>query len=158
MIWGKPPRGQCKGKAWLTRADERDETMKARWLARSAFALMIAAAAVLIGFAELASLAMVAIGVIGACLILAGAYEFLARRGVLRWLAAGAARRALAPSASPPGMPAREVQPPQRAFVIMNPRSGGGKVAKFGLKEKAEALGAEVALLDGPGIVDVAAL
>ena len=40
----------------------------------------------------------------------------------------------------------------------MNPRSGGGKVAKFGLKEKAEALGAEVALLDGPGIVDVAAL
>jgi diacylglycerol kinase family enzyme len=166
--------------------------MKARWLARSAFALMIAAAAVLIGFAELASLAMVAIGVIGACLILAGAYEFLARRGVLRWLAAavviatpiailvlfalhsliwvalvsialmllavGAAQRALAPSASPPGMPAREVQPPQRAFVIMNPRSGGGKVAKFGLKEKAEALGAEVALLDGPGIVDVAAL
>jgi hypothetical protein len=127
--------------------------MKARWLARAAFALMIAAAAVLIGFAELASLAMVAIGAIGACLILAGAYEFLARRGVLRWLAAavviatpiailvlfalnnliwvalvsialmvlavGAARRALAPSASPPGMPAREVQPPKRAFVIM---------------------------------------
>jgi diacylglycerol kinase family enzyme len=73
-------------------------------------------------------------------------------------LAVGAARRALAPSASPPGMPAREVQPPRRAFVIMNPRSGGGKVAKFGLKEKAEELGAKVALLDGPGIVDVAAL
>jgi diacylglycerol kinase family enzyme len=166
--------------------------MKARWLARSAFALMLAAAAVLIGFAELASLAMVAIGAIGACLILAGAYEFLARRGVLRWLAAavviatpiailvlfalhnliwvalvsialmvlavGAARQALAPSAGATGMPAREVQPPKRAFLIMNPRSGGGKVAKFGLKEKAEALGAEVALLDGPGIVDVAAL
>ena len=40
----------------------------------------------------------------------------------------------------------------------MNPRSGGGKVVKFGLKDKAEKLGAEVALLDGPGIVDVAAL
>jgi diacylglycerol kinase family enzyme len=40
----------------------------------------------------------------------------------------------------------------------MNPRSGGGKVARFGLKEKAEALGAEVALLEGPGIVDVRAL
>jgi diacylglycerol kinase family enzyme len=40
----------------------------------------------------------------------------------------------------------------------MNPRSGGGKVAKFGLKDKAEALGAEVALLEGPGEVDVAAL
>ena len=40
----------------------------------------------------------------------------------------------------------------------MNPRSGGGKVTKFGLKEKAQALGAEVALLQGPGNVDVAAL
>src|ERR1019366_3280219 len=48
--------------------------------------------------------------------------------------------------------------PQQRPFVIMNPRSGGGKVAKFGLADKAAALGAEVALLEGPGIVDVAAL
>jgi diacylglycerol kinase family enzyme len=40
----------------------------------------------------------------------------------------------------------------------MNPRSGGGKAGKFGLRDKAEALGAEVALLDGPGTVDVAAL
>ena len=40
----------------------------------------------------------------------------------------------------------------------MNPRSGGGKVVKFALKDKAEMLGAEVVLLDGPGIVDVAAL
>ena len=40
----------------------------------------------------------------------------------------------------------------------MNPRSGGGKVTKFGLKDKAQALGAEVALLEGPGTVDVAAL
>ena len=65
--------------------------MNARWLARSAFVLMLAAVAVLIGFAELASLAMVAIGVVGACLVLAGAYEFLARRGALRWLALGVA-------------------------------------------------------------------
>jgi len=55
-------------------------------------------------------------------------------------------------------MPTREVPPPKRAFLIMNPKSGGGKVAKFDLKEKAEALGAQVALLDGPGEVDVAAL
>ena len=40
----------------------------------------------------------------------------------------------------------------------MNPHSGGGKVVKFDLQAKAEALGAEVALLDGPGYVDVAAL
>ena len=33
----------------------------------------------------------------------------------------------------------------------MNPRSGGGKVTRFGLQERAEALGAEVALLDRPG-------
>jgi len=52
----------------------------------------------------------------------------------------------------------RETQRPRRPFVIMNPRSGGGKVAKFGLKHKAAGLGARVALLEGPGIVDVAAL
>jgi diacylglycerol kinase family enzyme len=40
----------------------------------------------------------------------------------------------------------------------MNPRSGGGKVIRFGLKDKAEALGATVALLEGPGPVDVAEL
>jgi diacylglycerol kinase family enzyme len=40
----------------------------------------------------------------------------------------------------------------------MNPRSGGGKVAKFGLDGKATALGARVSLLEGPGVVDVAAL
>ena len=166
--------------------------MNARWLARSAFALMLAAVVVLIGFAELGGAVVIVIGVIGACLLVAGAYMFLAHRGVLRWtgaavviltpvamlvlfaihhliwvalvstallvLAVGAARRALTPPAAGPGMPFREVPPPQRAFLIMNPRSGGGKVAKFGLKEKAEALGAEVALLQGPGPVDVAAL
>ena len=163
-----------------------------RWLARAAFALILAAAAVMIGFAGLASLAMVAIGAVGACLVLANGYWFLARRGLVRWLAFGvvilvpiavlvvfalnhviwvgvvslvlvalaiaAGRLALTSVAADPGMPAREVPPPRRAFLIMNPRSGGGKVAKFGLKEKAEALGAEVALLEGPGQVDVAAL
>jgi diacylglycerol kinase family enzyme len=77
---------------------------------------------------------------------------------VLLALAAGAARLALAPAAPDEGMPVREVPPPARAFLIMNPRSGGGKVARFGLKDKAEALGAQVALLEGPGPVDVAAL
>ena len=163
-----------------------------RWLARAAFALMLAAAAVMVGFAELGSLAMVAVGAVGAGLVLAGGYWFLARRGLVRWLAFGVvilapiavlvifalhhilwvgvvslvlvalaiatARLALTPVAADPGMPVREVPPPQRAFLIMNPRSGGGKVAKFGLKQKAEALGADVALLEGPGQVDVAAL
>jgi diacylglycerol kinase family enzyme len=43
-------------------------------------------------------------------------------------------------------------------FLIMNPRSGGGKVGQFELDAKARALGAEVALLEGPGHVDVAEL
>jgi diacylglycerol kinase family enzyme len=166
--------------------------MNARWLARSAFVLVLAAVAVLIGFAELGGLVMIAIGVIGAVLVVTGIYLFLAHRGLLRWiaaavviitpvailvlfalhnliwvalvsvallaLAAGAGQRALTSAAPGAGMPAREVTPPKRAFLIMNPRSGGGKVTKFGLKEKAEALGAEVALLEGPGVVDVAAL
>src|SRR5580700_3170413 len=40
----------------------------------------------------------------------------------------------------------------------MNPRSGGGKVGRFDLKHKAEGLGAEVFLMDGPEEVDVAAV
>src|SRR5215813_6313594 len=95
MIWGKPPRGQCeghagnvRGKAWCARRNERDETMKARWLARLSFVLMLAAVAVLIGFAELGGLVMIVIGAIGAVLVVAGVYTFLAHRGVLRWIAA----------------------------------------------------------------------
>ncbi len=47
---------------------------------------------------------------------------------------------------------------PERAFLIMNPRSGGGKVTKFGLREKAESLGAQVAMIGGTGVTDIAAL
>ncbi|MET9873773.1 diacylglycerol kinase family protein [Actinacidiphila glaucinigra] len=47
---------------------------------------------------------------------------------------------------------------PRRPFLIMNPRSGGGKVGEFGLKEKAEALGARVVLLDPDHPQDVAEL
>jgi hypothetical protein len=140
--------------------------MSARWLARAAFGVMLASAAVLIGFADLASLAMVAIGAVAACLIVAGGYWFLAHRGAVRWmgfglvilvpvavlavfalrhliwvavvsvallvLAAAAARRALAPAASGAGMPVREVPPPERAFLIMNPRSGAGRSRSSG--------------------------
>ena len=124
--------------------------------------------------------------------MLAGAYWFLANRGVLRWVAlvlvvaapvvilvvfarasllwvavvavalmvaaAGTARAALGTGGQDAAMPAVPAARPQRPFLIMNPRSDGGKVTKFGLKDKAQALGAEVALLEGPGMVDVAAL
>lgn len=43
-------------------------------------------------------------------------------------------------------------------FLVMNPRSGGGKVVEHDLAGKARALGAEVVLLDGGQHVDVAAL
>jgi len=73
--------------------------------------------------------------------------------------AAVAAGRAALSGGRPPAKPREAAAPPQRQpFVIMNPRSGGGKVGKFGLKDKATALGAEVALLEGPGVVDVAAM
>src|SRR5215469_16997108 len=88
MIWGRSPRGQCEGKRGAARRNERNGTMKARWLARSAFVLMLAAAAVLIGFGELGGLAMIVIGGIGAVLVVGGVYIFLAHRGVLRWIAA----------------------------------------------------------------------
>lgn len=56
------------------------------------------------------------------------------------------------------GMPEYPAPPVHRPFLVMNPRSGGGKVVKFDLQRKAEELGAEVALLAGPGPVDVDAL
>jgi len=48
--------------------------------------------------------------------------------------------------------------PARHAFLIMNPRSGGGKVARFDLASRGRQLGAEVALIEGPQHVDVAAL
>ncbi|WP_121711255.1 diacylglycerol kinase family protein [Streptomyces sp. E5N91] len=59
-----------------------------------------------------------------------------------------------APARTPQGA----LAPPQRPYLIMNPRSGGGKVGRFGLREKAEALGAEVCVLDVARRQDVAAL
>jgi|tagenome__1003787_1003787.scaffolds.fasta_scaffold20973673_3 diacylglycerol kinase family enzyme len=61
-----------------------------------------------------------------------------------------AARTALRPDRSAWELPVVDVPDVRRPFVVMNPRSGGGKVARFGLQERAEALGAEVALLDQP--------
>jgi diacylglycerol kinase family enzyme len=73
-------------------------------------------------------------------------------------LAVAAGRAALGRDAIPERMREHDVPPPRRPFLIMNPRSGGGKVTRFGLKDKAEALGAEVVLLEGPGPVDVGEL
>lgn len=50
------------------------------------------------------------------------------------------------------------VPPARQPWVVMNPRSGGGKVARFGLAEKARAAGARVVLLDPAHHQDVAEL
>ena len=167
-------------------------TMTRRWLARASFALMLAAAVLVLAVAGWHSLALIAFAAVGVCAVLAGGYWFLANRGVWRWMAlalvaaapvlilvvfarasllwvavvavalmvaaAGTARAALSTGGQDAAMPARPAARPRRPFLIMNPRSGGGKVTRFGLKDKAEKLGAEVALLEGPGTVDVAAL
>jgi len=77
---------------------------------------------------------------------------------VALWAASGASGRAafseLVTEHAPQEYP---TPPPRRPFLIMNPKSGGGKVDKFGLVSRARELGAEVALLDRPG-VDVAEL
>jgi diacylglycerol kinase family enzyme len=77
---------------------------------------------------------------------------------VLLGVAVAAGRAALGRDPGPGKMHEYEAPPPRRPFLIMNPRSGGGKVARFGLKDKAEALGATVALLEGPEVVDVGQL
>jgi diacylglycerol kinase family enzyme len=74
------------------------------------------------------------------------------------WLLASmTARVALAGNPQDARMPEHPAEPPARhPYVIMNPKSGGGKVEKFDLKRKAEDLGAEVFLIGGPEPVDVA--
>jgi diacylglycerol kinase family enzyme len=163
-----------------------------RWLARLAFALMIAAVADLVLSGALRSVTALLLGLAGLAVSCAAAWWFLAHRGVLRWLAiailvvapagvialyvlagllweialslalgaaAVAAGRGALRYDRPPKRSREDPAPPRRRpFLIMNPRSGGGKVGKFGLRDKAAGLGAEVALLDGPGIVDVASL
>lgn len=73
-------------------------------------------------------------------------------------VAVGSGRAALRRDPGPEPTPEYEAPPPKRPFLIMNPRSGGGKVAKFGLERKAKALHADVALLEGLGAVDVVEL
>jgi diacylglycerol kinase family enzyme len=164
-----------------------------RWLARLSLLLAAGAAVILVVFAELRSIGLLAVALLSVVVSLAGAFWFLAGRGVRRWislalvvlspvaaliafalagllwvaaasaaawvLAGVAARAALAPDPAAWAMPAFPVRSPAvQPFLIMNPRSGGGKVGRFGLKEKAERLGAEVFLMDGPGEIDVAAV
>ncbi|WP_374119993.1 diacylglycerol kinase family protein, partial [Streptomyces sp. LS1784] len=78
---------------------------------------------------------------------------------VLVWGAALALARAALRRARPePPMRATAVPRRQRPVLIMNPKSGDGKVGRFGLVERAEELGARVVLLDPSVPTDVAEL
>jgi len=90
--------------------------------------------------------------------VVAGLLWEVALSVVLAAAAAAAGRAALASGDTSTRAPEYTAARQRQPFMIMNPRSGGGKVGKFGLKDKAAALGAEVSLLEGPGVVDVAAL
>ena len=76
----------------------------------------------------------------------------MAAASAAAWLLAGvAARSALTYDGTDWRMPEYPAQPPaSHPYLIMNPKSGGGKVGKFDLKRKAEALGAEVFMIGGP--------
>ncbi|MEU6802198.1 diacylglycerol/lipid kinase family protein [Streptomyces neyagawaensis] len=56
-----------------------------------------------------------------------------------------------------PGHGQGPARPPRHPWILMNPRSGGGKVGRFHLVEKARAAGADIVLLDR-GHQDVAEL
>ncbi|GHB32583.1 hypothetical protein GCM10010377_23740 [Streptomyces viridiviolaceus] len=75
------------------------------------------------------------------------------------WSAAPACGRAALRRARPES-PARAIAalPPKRPLLIMNPKSGGGKVRRFRLAERAEELGARVIVLDPSAPADVAEL
>ena len=106
-----------------------------------------------LGVLVLVPIAVIAIFAVGGVLWVA-----IVSAGV--WLLAGVtARQALTGDPKDWRMPEYPAQPPaRRPYLIMNPKSGDGKVVKFDLKRKAEALGAEVFLFGGSGPVDVAAI
>ena len=175
----------------MTPVSSPEGTRSQRWLARLSFLLAGAAIVILVVFAGLKSVAMLAVGLAAAAVSLAAAFLFLTQRGIRRWLplavfvlapiavivvyafrdllwvavasaaawllASITARVALARDPTDWRMPEHPAEPPARhPYLIMNPKSGGGKVEKFDLRRKAEDLGAEVFLIGGPEPVNVA--
>jgi diacylglycerol kinase family enzyme len=175
----------------MDRPPQSEESRSQVWLARLSLVLACLPVVVLGVFAGLRSIAMLAVGLVGAAVSLVAAFFFLSQRGLRRWvslavcilapvavlvvfavssllwvaavaaaiwlLAGVTARAALAGDRADWRMPERAAAPPAvHPYLIMNPKSGGGKVGKHDLKRKAERLGAEVFLMSGPEPVDVA--
>ncbi|MFF8374255.1 diacylglycerol/lipid kinase family protein [Streptomyces lydicus] len=105
--------------------------------------------------------ALVAVAAPGAVLVLFafdGLWLLALILGLCWGATLGCARAALRSSRRERSMRAIAASRPQRPVLIMNPKSGGGKVGRFGLVERAEELGARVILLDPSAPADVAAL
>lgn len=108
----------------------------------------------------LAVLLVIAVPVAVLVLYTAAGLLWVVLVSLLLWaLAASAGRAALAADALPGRpLPERPGVRAERPFLIMNPRSGGGKVERFRLAERARELGAEVVVLDPAHRRDVAEL
>ncbi|TJZ44558.1 diacylglycerol kinase [Streptomyces piniterrae] len=186
------PENRPTGTVSGSRATGARGTAAQRWSARLAFVAVIAAVVVLLLFAGLKSVTLVAFGAGGLVVCAACVWWGLTRRGLGRVLAFAAAviapvavlvlyalvgllwvvivtvalwavavsagGAALGVDIQPARTPEFRIATPRRPFLIMNPRSGGGKVGRFGLAAKAEALGAEVLLLDPAHPQDVVPL
>ncbi|MGV9556949.1 diacylglycerol/lipid kinase family protein [Streptomyces sp. NPDC003401] len=105
------------------------------------------------GGARLAGAALAVAAPVGVLVLYAASGLWVVAVGALAlWTAAFAsARSALRALRRPRGMHTRRVPPPKRPVLLMNVRSGGGKVERFDLVERAQALGARVIVL-GPDI------
>jgi diacylglycerol kinase family enzyme len=110
------------------------------------------------GASRLAGVAVGASALVGAIVAFLDArFLWVVVSSVALWLAATwAARVALV--ADEPHMLEFESEPPRHPFLIMNPRSGDGKVSRFDLVARAQAAGARVELLDPTRPVDVRAM
>jgi hypothetical protein len=100
------------------------------------------------GVGRLAGMVVAAVAVLGVAVVYVFAefFHIVVLSAALLLIAGVIARVALRGSARP--APEYEAPAPRHPFLIMNPRSGGGKVARYRLVERAEAVGARVALLE----------
>ncbi|MFE2266668.1 diacylglycerol/lipid kinase family protein [Streptomyces griseosporeus] len=124
-------------------------TAAALWWTLSHHGLLRVLAATLAALLPLAVLVhYAAVGLLWATLLTLGLWALALLTG----------RAALSAVGRPGGPQHHEAPPPTTPFLVMNPRSGGGKVGRFRLADRARALGAEVAVLDPAHPQDVAEL
>ncbi|WP_433466260.1 diacylglycerol/lipid kinase family protein [Spirillospora sp. CA-128828] len=124
-------------------------TAAALWWVLTRRALVrVLAGALAVAMPLAVALYYVALGLLWVVLLSAGLWA----------LAVGAGRAALRTGVQGAASAPYPAPPPAQPFLIMNPRSGGGKVERFRLADKARELGAHVVVLDPDHHRDVAEL